>query len=282
MYVLSLSCYRSSFYNLWLKGNTCIGSNFTVKTNFNNIDCVFDGGVADTPEYFIESKYSNITGYRFGCRLNVIGFSILHGYAGVIENCDIDFGGKGKVSMMEQTCPVVNNNRSRNLSSPSGCVQGSIYGYSIINSNYLSSLSKTVTVSLYGEGNIVNNNIIESPQTRWYSAGIDLNTNDLNNNHVWNLDESDALYAGMPSSKVTTSNLKTIPATNTIKPGNSIDLVELHPSSKLTTATVYFNEEVNASVSQQGGKSVSFTSPILRIVMAGNFIVYSTDKKTYG
>ena len=123
MYFLMLSCINSKFYNLNLKGNTCIGSNFTVRCIFKNITCSFDGGAVDTPEYCIETIFDNLNGKRYGIRGNVIGFTILHGYASIIRNCSIDFGGIGKVGVAEQINPIIKNNTFENLSSQGACVQ---------------------------------------------------------------------------------------------------------------------------------------------------------------
>lgn len=287
MYVLLLACYRSSFYNLWLKGNTCIGSNMTVKTTFTNIECVFDGGAVDSPEYFIESKYSNIHGFRFGSRMNQIGFSILHGYAGVIENCDLDFGNNGKVGMMEQIHPVVTGNRFRNLSSKSGGIQGSMYGRSYIAHNVLTSIQTNPLVTLYGTENVFIDNWIESATPRWlFSPGdLDYSRNDVSGNHIIGLDRNDALYQSLPFGEISTLRTSTMPATVIIKPRESV--TAFNPSSndnnhqsKMTTVTIYFNNAVTARIVQDGGGTpFTFNAATLKMVLAQGYIMYSAGDK---
>ena len=287
MYVLLLSCYRSSFYNLWLKGNTCIGSNMTVKTTFSNIECVFDGGAIDSPEYFIESKYSNLSGYRYGSRMNQIGISILHGYAGVIENCDIDFGNNGKVGVLEQINPVVTGNRFRNLASHGGGIQGSKYGRSLISHNVLTSLSSSPVIELYGAENVFTDNWIETSTSRWlsFSQNVDFTVNDLSGNHIIGLNRKDALYQSLPFGEISSLASYSKPATITIKPGEKVAVFNPEDNgndrlAKMTTVTVYFNNGTNARASQEGGGvAFSFSSSTLRIILTQDYILYSAGER---
>lgn len=197
MYVLAISTYKGDFYNLWLRGNTCIGSNYAVDCTFENISSEFDGGFCDIPELNQYIIIRNCSGKRYGSRQNISGFTFLMGNYCLIENNYFDFGNNGKIGFYNHINPIIRNNIFYNLNA-SPCIELSHFGNSQFIGNTISHKGTNLVVAFEGDNNIILNNIIDNPnRSRWttgYPSNVNVTSNLVDGNLTTNYGKDDGLY----------------------------------------------------------------------------------------
>ena len=85
--------YNCKFENLYIRGCTPYGSNFSAYCDFININCTFTDGVWDAAELNYRCIYKNIVAKRIGLSISRqnIGMQISNGSDILMENIAIDF-----------------------------------------------------------------------------------------------------------------------------------------------------------------------------------------------
>lgn len=285
MYVLSLACYKSEFRDIYLKGNTLVGSNLTVKTIFDNVGGRFDAGLVDAPEYFIESIYRNCIARRYGSRLNNIGLSIQHGFRGIVENCNIDFCGNGKIGLLYNKGAVVQNNSFFNLNK-APCVECCIYGGTILRNNILDAPTATNFIYLNGTGNIIKGNYINCPLPRWYPATIiTLRDNVIEDNHNTGYSTSDALVGYMVDTRISTKFVYTNVNTRSVAVNDSISVLPtesyLLSQGKLIRIIVNITSNNGIILDVNGTNRVVITSNFVELIWVSDqlLVAHGADTK---
>lgn len=226
MYTLSIGTYRGYFYNLWTKGNTAIGSNFSVYCVYESIHSMFDGSFADIPEVNQYAVIRNCDGYRYGSRLITLGISLLQGYKCLIEGCHFDFGNDGRVGVLSHIKPTIRNNTFLNLYTTSGIMHLSNFGQSIFKNNVVSSKVGSNYLAIAGSGNVITGNYLDNPNCpRWYNfATLDLSTNKIKDNETTNQTLSDTYFNLLPQSGIATNVDNVTMNTRNVAVGNTYDV----------------------------------------------------------
>lgn len=298
MYCIGLCSYNASVYNVWTRGNTAIGSNYSVNLMLDNITAEFDGGFCDIPEINQNVVVQNCVGNKYGRRLNENGITFLQGYGVTIRNNRMKFNGYGGVKVGSHIRPTIKDNEFYDVALDNPPIYLSFFGNSKLLNNIITCANTPRTSSNVvfqnGTGNIIKGNIIDNNKgQRWMYGFNDFDhfRNNVDDNILTKDFGSDAYFDMMPGNRLGTSAMSFSGFTNTyvIKPNTNYVLSSnsdpLYP--RLKYIKLMLSKACDFTLTFEfvsGTKSINFSSvSVLDIyIPKENYITYILNNTQCG